>query len=117
MHERAKDWAAADAAYARAVSEPQSPDDWMLVVGRARLRTTPERLEGEPGVALELLDRLAAVGPRSEWLPTPADVQRLRGVCLEGLERPAEAREAYRAALALDPENERAREALDSLGE
>ena len=35
----------------------------------------------------------------------------------EQLGKPAEAREAYRAALRLDPEVEQAREALKNLGE
>jgi len=115
VHERAKDWASADAAYARGAPEPRGPDGWMLVLGRARLRTTAERLEGESDVALALLDQFAAEAPRSEWLPSPADVQRLRGACLEDLDRAADARTAYLAALALDPEHEGARAALDAL--
>lgn len=115
LYQRAEDWSAADETYARGPEQPQDENGWRLLYERIKLRTTPERLEGDAAAALNMLERYAAGAPRGDMMASPSDVQRQRGQAFELLARMDEARSAYERALELDPKNERAQKALDAL--
>ncbi|MDA1264050.1 MAG: tetratricopeptide repeat protein [Planctomycetota bacterium] len=114
IHEAEKDWRQADEAYAR-LEEPTDLDGWRILYQRARMRTTEGQLQGEAEAALGWLDAFLAASPRAEMMAGPADVHHRRGLALELLDRPQDARAAYQAALELDPDHKNATKALEAL--
>lgn len=72
-------------------------------------RATVFYLAGRPQVSLADIERVLALEPRHFGALAG------RGLCLIALDRPAEAAEAYAAALAIHPQMQGARQRLDTL--
>lgn len=95
----------AEAEYRRVLAA--APQDADIVAGLADVLIRRQRFEQ----ALELL------GPAHELAPSRTDILMERGSALQSLGRAAQARQDYRAVLALDPENSPAKAALAALAQ
>jgi tetratricopeptide (TPR) repeat protein len=102
------------AAYLRAVGETEDHTAWASLMGAGRILLR----DGSPAEAAAHLERAAtisgAIGERPEVV---ARVYTLLGDALAAAGRPEAAAQAYRQALALDPENPAAPEGLARLGD
>lgn len=98
-------WKESEEEYRRVLD--QVPSDADVLIGLAGVMTAQQR----PEEALALLDRARTLDPNR------ADLHMARGRALRALGRRAQAREAFRAALALEPNAPEARQGLDSVQE